>query len=208
MSGISSIMDIINKKTAEKENEIIEEAERYRHHKLEEARRRASEAADAITKKAELQAKSELSRYEASAKLKSKYELLRSKDTLILEVLEATKQKLNSLVSKAEYKRVLAKLAIDGGVALHGDTLELVLPKNHASNLDLVEVEKAISKETGKKTKLSVSKENIQSKGGLIIRTPDLTRLVDNTFEARLERLENRARDEIASILFKSENKQ
>ena len=207
MSGISNIIDIINTKTTEKENEIIQEAERHKRLKLEEAQRRGSEAAEAITKKAELQAKSELSRYEASAKLKSKYQLLNSKEALIKDVLNTTIQKLDSIVGKAEYKRVLAKLAIDGGIALHADTLELVLPKNHASYLDLAEIETAVSKETKKKTKMSISKENVRSKGGLIIRTPDSKRLVDNTFEARLERLENKARVEIASILFKSDNK-
>jgi vacuolar-type H+-ATPase subunit E/Vma4 len=208
MSGISNIIDIINTKTTEKENEIIQDAERHRRIKLEEAERRASEAADVITKKAELQAKSELSRYDASAKLKSKYQLLNSKEALIEDALKATVQKLDSIVGKAEYKRVLARLAIDGAIALHADTLELVLPKNHTSYLDLAEIETAVSKETKKKTKMSISKENVRSKGGLIIRTPDSKRLVDNTFEARLERLENKARVEIASILFKSDNKE
>lgn len=207
MSGIANIIDIINAKTAEKENEIIHEAERHKRIKLEEAERRAREAADAITKKAELQAKSELSRYEASAKLKSKYQLLQSKEALIGDVLETARQRLYGIVSKAEYKRVLTRLAVNGGTALNDDALELVLPKNHASHLDLTEIEKAISKETGKKTKISISKENVRSKGGLIIRTPDSARIVDNTFESRLERLETKIRDETASILFADEKK-
>ena len=63
MSGISNIIDIINTKTTEQEQEIISEAEKFKQTKLDEAKLRADEAAAAITKKAELQAGSELSKY-------------------------------------------------------------------------------------------------------------------------------------------------
>jgi vacuolar-type H+-ATPase subunit E/Vma4 len=207
MSGIGSIIDIINSKTAQKEKEILQEAEKQKALKLEEAQKKAKETADAITKVAELQAKSEKSRYEASAKLKSKYRMLQSKEQLIEEVLDEATQKLNNIVGKAEYKKVLANLAINGGIALNNDTLELVLPKNHATYIDVAEIEKAISKETGNKTKVTISKETVQSKGGLIVRMPDSSRLVNNTFEARLERVEDRVRETIATILFTEEDK-
>lgn len=207
MSGINSIIDIINTKTTEKERAILEEAEKQKKLKIEEAKRKAKEAADAITKKAELQAKAETSRYEASAKLKSKYRMLQSKEQLIEDVLDTATQKLDSIVGKAEYKKVLTKLAIDGGVALRGETLELKLPKNHATHIDVAEIERAISKETGIKTKVSVSKDTIRAKGGVIITTPDAKKQVNNTFEARLERLEDKIREVIASILFEDENK-
>lgn len=207
MSGITSIIDIINTKTTEKERGIIEEAEKQKKLKIEEAKRKAKESSDAITKKAELQAKSEMARYEASAKLKSKYRMLQSKEQLIEDVLEAATQKLDNMVGKAEYKKVLTKLAIDGGITLQGDTLELILPKNHSSYIDVAEIEKSISKVTGNKTKVSISKETIRSKGGVVITTPDSKKQVINTFEARLERLEDRIRERIASILFEDENK-
>jgi vacuolar-type H+-ATPase subunit E/Vma4 len=207
MTGIDSIIDIINSKTAQKEKEIIQEAERQKKLKIEEAQKKAKEVAVTITKKAELQAKAEKSRYEASAKLKSKYRMLQSKEQLIEEVLEAATQKLDNIVDKAEYKKVLTKLAINGGIALHTDTLELVLPKNHASYIDVTEIEKAISKGTGNKTKVTISKETVQSKGGVIVRLPDSSKLVDNTFEARLERVEDRVRETIASILFTEDDK-
>jgi vacuolar-type H+-ATPase subunit E/Vma4 len=207
MSGINSIVDIINTKTANKEKEILEEAEKQKKLKLEEAQRKAKEAAEAITKKAELQAKSEMSRYEASAKLKSKYKMLESKEQLIADVLDVATRKLDNTVGKAEYKKILAKLAIDGGIALHGNSLELVLPKNHATHIDVAEIEKSIQKETGTKTKVTISKETLRAKGGLVVRTPDLKKSVDNTFEARLERLEDKVREVIAVVLFEDENK-
>ena len=111
MSGIESIIEIINKKTAEKEKEIIQEAEKVMKLKLEDAEKKAKETSDAIAKKAELQAKAEMARYEASAKLKAKYQLLQSKERLIEDVLDTSTKKLFSIVGKDEYK-VAATLAL------------------------------------------------------------------------------------------------
>jgi len=204
MSGISNIIEIINAKTVKKEEKILSEAERHKKIKLEEAKRRADEKASTITKKADLQAKSEISKYEASAKLKSKYRMLEAKDALIKEVLKTVEKRMENIVGKAEYKKVLTRLIVEGCRAISEEKLELILPKGHASYVDIAAVEKAIAKEIGKKTKLTISKETRRSKGGVIIRTLDNVKWVDNTFENRLERFENTVRDTISKILFES----
>ena len=204
MTGISNIIDIINAKTAEKEKGIISEAERHKKIKLEEAKRRADDKASAITKKAELQTQSEIIKYNAGAKLKSKYRMLEAKNVLINDVLTTVEEQMESIVGKAEYKKVLARLIVDGCKALSEEKLELIFPKGHASYVDIAEVEKAIAKEIGKKTKLTISKDTKRSKGGVIIRTLDGVRWVDNTFEARLERFRDTVRDTISKILFES----
>ncbi|MBE0527406.1 MAG: hypothetical protein IH631_10715, partial [Candidatus Thorarchaeota archaeon] len=155
-----------------------------------------------ITQKAELQATSELAKYQASAKLKGKYKMLESKDAIIREVLSATQEKVESIVGKAEYKKMLNRFIVDASMSLAEDQLELILPKGHESYVNIAEIESAAAKERGKKTKFTISKETIRSKGGVKIRTIDGTRWVDNTFESRFVRFENKARDTIASILF------
>ncbi len=205
MSGIVHIIEMINSKTAEKEKEIINEAERHKRLKLEEAQRRAKDTSDTITKKAELQAKAELSKYEASAKLKSKYQLLEAKDSLINDVLLKVQEHMQNIVTKAEYKKILANLIIDGCSSLEENKLELVFPTSHASKIELSEIEKEVAKKIDRKVSLSVSKDMIRSKGGVIIRTLDGTKWIDNTFEARLERLKNTVRDTISRILFADE---
>jgi len=202
MSGITNIIEIINNKTAEQEKEIISEAEKFKQTKLDEAKRRADEAAGAITKKAELQAESELSKYEASAKLKSKYKMLEAKDVLINEVLDTTQKQLESVVGKAEYKKILERLIVDGCVSLGVDSVDLIFPAKHSSKVEVAPIEKLVAKE-GVKVKIAVSKDTIRSVGGVIIRTKDGTKWVDNTFESRLERFGNKARDAISDILFK-----
>jgi V/A-type H+/Na+-transporting ATPase subunit E len=201
MSGITNIIEIINDKTAEQEKALINEAEKFKQGKLDEAKRHADETASAITKKAKLQAESEIAKYEASAKLKSKYKLLEAKDALIKEVLESTQKQLESVVGKAEYKEILKRLIVDGCVSLGVDKVELIFPPKHDSKIEIAPIEKMVAKE-GVKVNIAVSKDNIRSVGGVIIRTIDGTKWVDNTFEARFERLENKALDTIADILF------
>jgi V/A-type H+-transporting ATPase subunit E len=207
MSGMDNIIEIINTKTDEKEKEILSEAETHKQQKLDEAKAKAKEITASITGKAEIESNAEVSRYEASAKLQSKYKLLEAKEALIEDVLSSARTHLEDLVKKKAYGKTLEKLVVDAAESLEEGELEIVAPKGHASNIDLKAVEAAVAKSTGKKTKLSISKEEVRATGGVIVRNKDSTRWVDNTFEARLERLEGEIRDTISSILFGTKEK-
>jgi V/A-type H+-transporting ATPase subunit E len=202
MSGITNIIDMINKKTDEKEQEIIGEAERHKRIKLEEAEKRAKEAAESIVKKAERDTKAELARYEAGAKLKAKYQMLEAKEELINSVLDKARKGLEELSEKSEYKEVLKRLVVDAGVTLNEEKLELVLPKGHQKHLSLEDAQKEIAKKTKKKVELTVSKETVRSIGGVLVRNSDGSKWVDNTFEDRMERMASTLRNRVASILF------
>lgn len=208
MSGTDNIIEMINAKTAEKEKEILGEAETHKAQKLSEAKTKAKEIADAITSKAETESKAEIGRYKASAKLKSKYQLLEAKEALIEEVLTSAKKHLEDMVGKKAYVKTLERLAIDAATALEETDLDIVLPRGHASHITVKSVEDAVSKNSGKKTKISVSKETVRATGGAIVRNKENTRWVDNTFEARFERLESAIRDRISEILFSSDKKE
>ncbi len=208
MSGIDNIIEMINSKTAEKEKEILAEAQKHKKQKLSEAKEKAKMTADAITSKAEAETKAEIVRFEASAKLKSKYQLLEAKYSLIEEILSSAKTHLENLPGKKAYEKVLERLVIDAATSLEETPLEIVLPKGHASHISVKSIESAVSKNTGKKTKISVSKETIRASGGAIVRNTDNTRRVDNTFEDRFVRLERALRDQIFEILFTSDKKE
>ncbi len=207
MSGLTNIIEIINSKTAEKEKEILSEAEEHKQEKLKEARAKAKNVTASITGKAEIEANAEVSRYEASAKLKSKYKLLEAKEALIEEVMSKTRKHLEDLVKKKVYEKTLESLIIDAAAALEESELEIVVAKGHDSQIDLKTLEASVSKKTGRKTKLSIAKENLRATGGAIVRNKDSTRWVDNTFEARLERYDGDIRDAVSSILFGTEEK-
>ncbi len=208
MSGMDNIIELINSKTAAKEKEIIAEAEKYKKQKLSEAKKKAKMTSDAITSKAETETKAEITRFEASAKLKSKYQLLEAKDALIEEILSSAKEHLEKMPGKKAYEKALERLVIDGAASLEETPLEIVLPKGHASQISVKTIESAVSKNTGKKTKISVSRETVRATGGAIVRNTDTTRRVENTFEDRFVRLESALRDQIFEILFSSDKKE
>ncbi|RLI58757.1 MAG: hypothetical protein DRO87_04870 [Candidatus Thorarchaeota archaeon] len=205
MTGVENIVKMIDDKTTEKEHEIISEAEKYKRLKLEEAKKRAEENAKKITNKAEIEVRAELARYKASAKLKAKYRLLDAKEKLVKSVLDSVRSDLEKVVGKAEYKDILTGLVIDGATALGVDQVELVLPKGHFKKLDLEKARAEVAKHSGIKIKIVESKDTVRSIGGVIVRTKDGPRWIDNTFEARLERMETQIRDTISSTLFKKE---
>ena len=207
MSGLTNIIEIINSKTDEKEKEILAEAESRKKDKLNEARAKAKEVTASITGKAEIESNAEVSRYEASAKLKSKYQLLEAKDALITEVLATARKHLEDLVKKKAYTKTLETLIVDAATSLEESDLDIITPKGHASKIDVSATEAAIAKATGKKTKLSMSKEDVRATGGVLVRNKGSTRWVDNTFESRLERFESEIRDTISTILFGTEEK-
>ncbi len=208
MSGIDNIIEMINAKTAEKEKEILGEAETLKTQKLSEAKKKAKDIADAITVKAEAESQAEVGRYEASAKLKAKYQLLEAKEALIEEILTSAKKHLEDLPGKKTYTKTLERFVIDAATALEESDLDIVLPKGHSSHITVKAVEDAVSKSTGRKTKFSVSKDTVRATGGAIVRNKENTRWVDNTFEDRFERLESDIRDKISEILFSSEKKE
>ncbi|MHA2045924.1 MAG: V-type ATP synthase subunit E [Candidatus Thorarchaeota archaeon] len=208
MSGIDNIIEMINTKTAEKEKEILGEAETHKAQKMSEAKKMATEIADSITSKAEAESRAEIGRYEASAKLKSKYQLLEAKEKLIEEVLASAMKHLEDIVGKKAYEKTLERLAIDAAAPLEETELDIVLPKGHAKHITVKTVEAAVTKKSGKKTNISVSKETVRATGGAIVRNKDNTRWVDNTFEARFERLESAIRGKISDILFSSDKKE
>ncbi len=202
MSGIDNIVGMIEEKTKEKVQDILKEAEAQKAQVLESARKKAEEIEQRIIQKAEVESKAELSRQEAGAKLQSKYKVLEAKESVLKQVLEHAEENLHKETKGKNYSKLLTDLAVAGGVALEEDKIELILPKGHDAHITPTVIAKAISEATGKKVTASISKETVRATGGVIVRTQDGTRWVDNTFEARMERLEKKIRDEVSTMLF------
>jgi V/A-type H+-transporting ATPase subunit E len=207
MTGMTNIIEIINSKTTAKEQEILSEAEEFKAKKLNDARAKAKEVTASITRKAEMASNAEVSRYEASAKLKSKYKLLDAKEILIGDVLSSARTHLEGLVTKKAYEKTLENLIIDAVTALEETNLEIVAPKGHDSKINLKEIEASVAKATSQKVNFSISKEDVRATGGVIVQNKEKSRWVNNTFEDRLERFETEIRDTISSILFQTEEK-
>lgn len=204
MEGVANIIELIEKKTDTEALRIIAEAEKFKAERLANAKKRAKELEEGIAGKAQREADSEIARYEASAKLKAKYRILETKEALMKEVFDSAWKEIAKSVKGKSYDKTVAKLAVDGAVPLQESEIELVLPEGQKVKIDTSEIASAVTKSAGVKTKVGISKDTVRATGGVLVRSKDGSKWVDNTFDARLERLDAKIRDQVSSTLFGS----
>jgi V/A-type H+-transporting ATPase subunit E len=202
MSGITNIVKIIDSKSEERVQGILEEAELQRKDILDDAKQKSDGIQQTMIQKAEAESKAELARQEAGAKLRAKYKVLEAKENIMREILAIAEENVKKQAKSKDYGSILTRLAVTAGVALNTDSLELVLPKGHEKEVVVADIAKAISNELGRKVSVKISKDTVRSSGGVIVRAENGAKWIDNTFEARIERLESKVRDQVASILF------
>lgn len=206
MTGVESIVQMIEAKTAEKIDQMTKEAEEHRELRLKDARQKAAGVAEDIRSKAEKELKSELARHEASMKLKAKYLVLGTKDKAVKDVLESAGKVARKEMEGKKSTDILTRFAVEGGTALGSQNLEIVFPDKQKVTIDHAQVAAAISKNVGQKVTVTVAKDTVRASSGLIVRSGDRSKCVDNTFEARMERLTSRMRDEAARVLFEKKS--
>ncbi len=202
MSGVDGIIEMINRKTEQRVNEILQKAKDTRAKKIEQAKADAQRRVEEIEAAARREAQNEARRREAGARLRAKRRILEAKNEMIQSVMESLEERLVTLPESDRYEDILLRFIVEGAEALGLDELELVIPEGHQKYVNLQAAAKAIKKATGRSVRLTVSDESVRSKGGVIIRSKDGRKWVDNTFEARLERMGPAIRDAVAMRLF------
>ncbi|ACS90846.1 MULTISPECIES: V-type ATP synthase subunit E [Thermococcus] len=202
MEGARLIIEEINKEAEQKIKYILEEAEQKAEKIKQEAEKKARIKADWIIRKAQTQAELEKQRIIANAKLEVRRKKLVLQEELINEVIGAIKDRLLS-IPEAEYMEILKDLIVTGirelgeekvVLSSNGETLSLL--KAH-----LKEMEESVNEKLGKDITISLG-EPIETIGGVIVQNLEKTIRIDNTFEARMERLQADLRTKIAKILF------
>ena len=205
-SSDNKIIDRILNDAREERKAIIKEAKRSAEMLLEKQRKLALHSAEkevySLLKRAENEAAVIKGKVTTDIKRRAGWVVLSEKERLVTSVLNEVKNRLVNLQKSEEYLPVLKKLIVDAGIVLGGGMLEVVLNENDLSlPLKSDTLGKKISEETGVKTQLRFSKQQIKAVG-VIVKTIDGRIFVDNTFEAILSRRERELRLKIARILF------
>jgi V/A-type H+-transporting ATPase subunit E len=200
---IKKIQDKIIGEAEEKAKAIIRDAEKSKKDTLEEKRKEGEREAEKILRTGMEETDSLKRQKIAEARLKAKQMIIASREELINETMEKCKEKLAAMTSSKEYIEILQRLVEQGGMGLGGGDLEIVLGgKVTKTAIDLGSIAKQIEEKTGKKTTINIAQEKSRSIGGVIVRKSDGSIIVDNTFEARIERILRDVRIRIAKILF------
>jgi len=201
---VGKIEEIIINEAKEKAENIIVKAREEAKKVLGKAEQEAKREAEEIISKKKTDAEAQARRILSEAKLEARLKILNAKEQLISEAFDKALEKLKEFSQSAQYKTALENLIKDAAIIIRGGDLEVLLPENTNVDLDLSKIAKEVEEQTGVKTSLNISKERIRSIGGVIVRSKDRLLTVDNTFEARLERLREQLRVNVANLLFKT----
>jgi V/A-type H+-transporting ATPase subunit E len=204
LSGVHSIIKMIEAKVTEKEYTIVTDARKLSETKLLDAKKKGKAKRAAMMVEAEIQSRVDSVKRDTNARLAARHRILEAKEALITEVLELAIESLTKKHKTKGYADMVVDLAIEGGAILAVEEIELLLPKGQSPQLDLTKISREIAKRTGIKTEVSLAKEKIRSAGGVRVRSKDGTKWVDNTFEGRRDRMISKMRRVISSILFEN----
>lgn len=128
------------------------------------------------------------------------------KSELIDDMFNKVRERLQKHTEKPAYRQTLIDLIIEAGVALGGGELIVKVneaDKNKVSKGTLEKISKEIGERNKTETKIALDKNTINAIGGAVVSAADQKATVDNTFEARLERIKEEAKAELETILFK-----
>jgi len=196
MSQDAEIKKIISKikEDAEREAEKIrEEARKKEEEILQKAEAEAKSKSDEILNQGKKEAELEKQRILANAKLQAKKIKLDVKEKIIEKSFSLAEEKLKEVVSSEEYEKILKDLIREAISTIGREDLEVLCRK---------EDEKVVKKIIKDLSGVELAKDNISTIGGVIVRSKDRQVQVDNTFEARLTRMRDNLRIEVAKILF------
>ncbi|ASJ01902.1 V-type ATP synthase subunit E [Thermococcus profundus] len=196
MEGAELIIQEIHKEAEQKVQYILNEAREEAEKIKEEAKKRAEAQAEWILRKAKTQADVEKQRIIANARLEVRKKKLAVQESLIREVLSALEERLANL-PEDEYFDVLVKLVRE---AVEELGVGSVVIRSNERTLKIIESRlDELSKAVGAEIDLG---EPVDVIGGVIVEGRDGRVRVDNTFDARIERMGNELRAEIAKALF------
>lgn len=193
-------------------NDAEEEAQKIKadaKEKIEEIQKAAKERAEAI-REAELErikehVESTRRQDIAEKKVEHHRRIQTIKSELIDGVFDKAKERLQDYVEKPAYQDTLRELILEAGESLGGGALLMKLNATDQKRMSKTELEnlaKETQDRTDTETRIALDKNAIRTIGGAAVSSGDRKATVDNTFEARLERMKEQAKAELETILF------
>lgn len=203
--ALAVIKSEIMKRSLEEAQGITAQAEREAEEIVSSARKKAEEIL-------EQSIKPEISvmrkRILGSARLEGRRILLKAKEEVLSKVFRIVEDRLKKIAEgddpEYRYEDLTVKL-IEEAASRIGER-DLILTSNLKTlnflKRNLRKVEKRLEESLGYKVKLALENSPYECVGGVVVYTPDRTRVFYNTFEGRLMGLKEVLRGKAAKILF------
>jgi vacuolar-type H+-ATPase subunit E/Vma4 len=177
---------------------IIEEAEGKSKQLLGEARAQATRDADDILSRANLEAES-IRRSILSSRIRAnRLRILDEKNNLVQSVLKSVEQSLSDISSSDQFESTLKRFVAEAVEAVGTDNAVVKIGFRNAEKKSL----QSLGQSLPKGTKLVAEQTAMDDLGGVVASDPEGKTIFNNSFRARLERLDNQLLTEISSTIF------
>ncbi len=181
-----------------KAEDIIRDAEEKARQMLQEAKIGAEKDADELLSKAQLEAQA-LKRSILSSKIRAnRLRLLEGKNRIIQSVLRSVEDRLANITADEKFQDTMKRFVSE---AIDAVGVEEPVVKVGFRNVSKRQVD-AIGEFVPKGTKLIVQEQPVDGLGGVVASDPAGRFVYNNSFKARLDRLDNQLLGLISSTIF------
>jgi V/A-type H+/Na+-transporting ATPase subunit E len=181
-----------------KADSILNEAEEKASKIVEEARARARREADELIARAKLDAEA-LRRSILSTKVRAnRLRLLDEKNKIIQSVMSSVEERLTSLGKSGDFQDSLKRMVTEAAAAIGSDEPIVHVGFPGVSKKDLDSIASALPKGA----KLLIEDNPIDLLGGVIVSDPQGRVVFNNSFRARLDRMETQLLSMVSSTIF------
>ena len=177
---------------------IVEQAEEKSKQILEEAKAQAQRDANDIRSRAGLEAES-IRRSILSSRIRTnRLRILDDKNKIVQSVLKSVEQRLSDIASTDQFEPTLKRLVLEAVEAVGTDNALVRVGFRNAQKKNL----QSLGQSLPKGTKLLADDTPIDDLGGVVASDPEGKTIFNNSFKARIERLDNQLLATIASTIF------
>lgn len=208
--GVDKIISHIEAEAEKERSEILLKARAEADKMRKAAEEKADREAERILSDGKRAASLEGQRIIAETRIDVRRKRMDAQEEAIVASFQEAKKVLQELAERGKrgrlrYKDIIFNLIASASEIIAGDKLELVFNQRDtkAFNKEMIgELRTFVKKRTGRDLSLALTDKTIQCLGGVVVRDMEKRVEVDNTLEAKLNRLKEGIRVDVAKILF------
>ena len=183
---------------------ILKHARREADNILRRARQDAQRERTELVARAERDAATQALRVRARTELELANIRRQAMEEILLHAREMALDALRRQGQAGDYRGQLVRLALAALRHMDGERFELVM-RQEEKGVDAEGLARAVTglaaAELGRRVEIAVADDTVNAIGGMLLRSADGHQVCDQTYEARLDRLWDRLREEIAGDL-------
>ena len=206
--SIQAFCEQIRQDAKKEIDKIMSRATRTAKEKLDTARKEAERIRENILKQTEEEAEKIKRKIMADINLETKKVRLKSREEIVDEVLARVKEKLQAFRSTDGYRDVLKKLIVQSILALDENEVAVKITSEDAklaSGPLLSEVKNYLQDKYKRNVTIELSQTPLQEGIGVCVYSKKGNIFFDNTFNARMERMDDELRLAISKEIFSEE---